>query len=49
MSLCVRVNASKQYDVIIRRGLIDECGRELTKLGARGKNCLVTADTVDAL
>ncbi len=49
MSFCVRVNASKQYDVIIRRGLLNECGRELTKLGARGKICLVTDDTVDAL
>jgi len=45
----VRVNASKAYDVIIGRGLLERAGEYIAKVIKTCKIALITDDTVDAL
>ena len=45
----VKVNASKQYDILIGEGLLDSIGAELRSRFGDAKLCIVTDDIVDAL
>ena len=45
----VTVNASKSYDILIKKGLLCEVGKQVKKLLGETRVCIVTDDTVDAL
>ena len=49
MSETVRVSASKCYDVLIDRNVLDQAGERIRAVNSGGVLCLVTDDTVDAL
>lgn len=46
----VTVSASKTYDILIERGILDHCGEYIRSLGnTGGRVAILTDDTVDAL
>lgn len=49
MSETVRVSASKCYDVVIDRNVLDEAGERIRAVNSGSTLCLVTDDTVDGL
>ena len=49
MSETVRVNASKCYDVVIDRNVLDGAGERIRAVNSGSALCLVTDDTVDSL
>ncbi|MDD6188245.1 MAG: 3-dehydroquinate synthase [Clostridiales bacterium] len=49
MSGRVRVNASRRYDVVIDRNVLDEAGERIRAVNSGSVICLVTDDTVDAI
>ena len=42
----VHISASREYDVLIERGLIDRIGEETRKLSAKGRAVVVSGETV---
>lgn len=42
----VTVNASRNYDILIGRGLLDRIGEEIQKLGKAEKICIISESTV---
>lgn len=45
----VHIDASKQYDVLIEKGLLDRAGEIIRSRAGGDRVCIVTDDTVDAL
>ena len=45
----VTVNASKSYDILIKKGLLNESGVHIKDLIGKARVCIVTDDTVDKL
>lgn len=45
----VRIESSKNYDVIIEKGILDSCGEIIKKTAGGESVCVVTDDVVDAL
>lgn len=43
----VTVNASISYDILIDRGIIDNCGEHIKKIKTKGKCAVITDDNVD--
>ena len=42
----IHVNASEKYDVVIGRGLLDECGERIKAVTKASKIALISDDTV---
>lgn len=47
--ITVNVNASKKYNILIGKGLLDECGELISKVEKSKKCAIVTDDIVDGL
>lgn len=45
----IHVSASSPYDIILGKGLLNECGRYISSVSKAAKIAIVTDDTVDAL
>ena len=45
----IRVNASTSYDVLVGKGLLEQCGKLISEVVKSRKCAVITDDTVDAL
>ncbi len=43
----VTINASKKYNILIDRGILDKCGEYIASLGLNGKAAVITDDNVN--
>ena len=47
--ITVNINASKNYDILIGKGLLDRCGELISQVEKSKKCAIVTDDIVDGL